>query len=180
MSRARVDPRLVRKVSIHKEESMSEDTFEVLLETAMAELVNKQEALQRQYGLGDMARWWLDQDTATLGFFDEQNRKVVEARILNIGSYAPKRSSWKWAWSNPTVAEELRERALPLKELQAISGIDLFGNEEAFSIEDEAMAWELAAIAVQHLNALGCYRAPSPPDGPTIYLAITDLKRISG
>ncbi|AZF34014.1 hypothetical protein C4J89_4577 [Pseudomonas sp. R4-35-07] len=27
--------------------------------------MNKQEVLQRQYGLGDMARWWLDQDTAT-------------------------------------------------------------------------------------------------------------------
>ncbi|MFK7699820.1 DUF6882 domain-containing protein [Pseudomonas caspiana] len=104
---------------------------------------------------------------------------MVEARILDIGSFAPKRLSWKWAWSNPTVLEESRERVLPIKELQAILGVGLFGDEEAFSIEDEAMAWELAAIAVHHLNALGCYRAPTPPDGPTIFLAITELKHIS-
>lgn len=157
---------------------MSEDTFDVLLETAMAGLMSKQEALQQQYGLGGMARWWLDQDTASLSFFDEQDRKVAEALIINIGSFAPKHSSWKWAWSNPTVPDALRDRALPLKELQAITGFELFGNEEAFPVEDEAMAWELAAFAVQHLNAVGCYRAPSSSDGPTIYLAITELKRI--
>ena len=157
---------------------MSEDNFEVLLETAMAALMSKQQALQQQYGLGGMARWWLDQDTASLSFFDELDRKVAEALIINIGSFVPKQSSWKWAWSNPAVSDALRERASPLKELQAITGFELFGDEEAFSIEDEAMAWELAAFAVQHLKAVGCYRAPSSSDGPTIYLAITELKRI--
>lgn len=157
---------------------MSEDTFNVLLETAMTGLMSKQEALQQQYGLGGMARWWLDQDNASLSFFDELDRKVAEALIINIGSFVPKHSSWKWAWSNPTVPDALRDRALPLKELQAITGFELFGNEEAFPVEDEAMAWELAAFAVQHLDAMGCYRAPSSSDGPTVYLAITELKRI--
>lgn len=158
---------------------MTDDTFEVLLQTAMTALMDKQEELSRHYALGDMARWWLDQDNATIQFFDDYDRLAVEAEILNIGSFAPGRSSWKWAWSNPTVPDALRAKALPLRELQAISGIELFGSEEAFSIEDEAMAWELAAIAVHHLNALGCYRVPSPPDGPTIFLALTHVKRVS-
>ncbi|MEN5031577.1 DUF6882 domain-containing protein [Pseudomonas sp. Ps21-P2] len=157
---------------------MSEDNFEVLLETAMAALMSKQEALQQKYGLGGMARWWLNQETAALSFFDELDREVVRALIINIGSFVPKQSSWKWAWSNPSVPDALRERASPLKELQAITGFELFGDEEAFPIEDESMAWELAAFAVQHLKAVGCYRAPSSSDGPTIYLAITELKRI--
>lgn len=156
-----------------------ENTFEVLLDTAMTELINKQEALQQQYGVGGMARWWLDQDTASLSFFDELDRKVVQARIINIGSFAPKHSSWQWAWCNPSVPDVLRQSVLQLKELQAITGFHLFGDEEAFSIEGEDMAWELAAIAVQHLKAVGCYRAPSSSDGPITYLAIAELTRIN-
>lgn len=134
---------------------MSEDPFDVLIETAMAELMSKQESLQQQYGLGGMARWWLDQDPGSLSFLDELDGEIVRALIINIGSFAPNRSSWKWAWSNPAVPDPLRQRALPLKELQAITGFELFGEKEAFSVEDEAMAWELAALAVQHLNAVG-------------------------
>lgn len=67
------------------------------------------------------------------------------------------------------------ERALAGK---AITGFELFGEKEASSVEGEAMAWELAALAVQHLNAVGCYRATSSSDGPTIYLAITELNCI--
>jgi hypothetical protein len=145
----------------------------------MTELMAKQDAMHQQFGVGSMTRWWLDQDKASLSFFDDQGRKVVEARIINIGSFAPERSSWKWAWSNPAVPESLRVKALPLRALQAITGFELFDDEEAFSVEDEAMAWEIAAIAVQHLNAMGCYRAPSSSGGPTVYLAITELTRVT-
>lgn len=158
---------------------MSEHTFESLRETAMAALMIKQEQLHRDYGLGAMARWWLDQETATVQFFDEGNRLAVEAQIINIGSFASRNSSWMWAWSNPTVPTALREKALPLKQLQTLPGAECFGAEEAIPLDDEAMAWELAAVAVHNLNALGCYRAPTPPDGPTIFLAITELKLIS-
>lgn len=158
---------------------MSEQTFEHLLETSMAALMDKQQALHEQYALGDMARWWLDQETATVQFFDEQDRLAVEGQILNIGSFSPEHSNWKWAWSNPSIPEPLRERALALKELEASTGMGFFGAEEAFSLEDESMAWQLAAIAVQHLGALGCYRAPSSANGPTVFLAITELRHAS-
>lgn len=68
---------------------MSEQTFERLLETATAALMSKQEELHRLYALGDMARWSLDQETATTQFFDASDRMAVEAQILNIGSFSP-------------------------------------------------------------------------------------------
>ncbi|WP_122422487.1 DUF6882 domain-containing protein [Pseudomonas viridiflava] len=158
---------------------MLEQTFEHLLETAMADLMAKQEQLSRDYGLGNMARWWLDQEAATVRSFDENDRLAVEGQIINIGSFSPRHGSWLWAWSNPTVLTALREKALPLKQLQAISGAECFGAEQAIQLEDESMAWELAAVAVHHLNALGCYRAPTSSDGPVIFLAITHLRHIS-
>ncbi|WP_240998602.1 DUF6882 domain-containing protein [Pseudomonas viridiflava] len=119
---------------------MLEQTFEHLLETAMADLMAKQEQLSRDYGLGNMARWWLDQEAATVQFFDENDRLAVEGQIINIGSFSPRHGSWLWAWSNPTVLTALREKALPLKQLQAISGAECFGAEQAIQLEDESMA----------------------------------------
>ncbi|WP_341538735.1 DUF6882 domain-containing protein, partial [Pseudomonas viridiflava] len=75
---------------------MLEQTFEHLLETAMADLMAKQEQLSRDYGLGNMARWWLDQEAATVQFFDENDRLAVEGQIINIGSFSPRHCSWLW------------------------------------------------------------------------------------
>ncbi|WP_095095826.1 DUF6882 domain-containing protein [Pseudomonas sp. Irchel 3A5] len=157
---------------------MEDNEFALLLEKAMQNLMTKQEALQENFGLGEMARWWMDQTNATVQFFDENDRLAVEANILNIGSFAPKSDTWKWAWCNPSVEPELRDKALPLKNLRDITGIELFGSEEAFAVEGESMAWELAAIAVHYLNAEGCYRAPTGEEGPNVYLALTNVKHV--
>jgi len=158
---------------------MAENEFDLLLETAMQDLLTKQEALQRDFGLDGMTRWWLDQACGTMQFFNEHDRLTVEAQILDIGSFSPKSETWKWSWSNDSVEPELRQKALPLKQLHDITGIDLFSNEQVFAIDGEAMAWDLAALAVYHLDALGCYRAPSGDDGPNIFLALTSLRQIT-
>lgn len=155
---------------------MTDEEFETFLENANEELRKKQASLQEAYRLGEMTRWWFEQKTAKLQFFDQSDRLAVEADVIDVGSYSPKSSSWKWAWSNSSVLPDLRRKASPLKRLQDITGFDLFGNDAAFSIDGEPMAWELTAMAVQHLQALGCYRAPSSlPDGPHTYLAIISI-----
>ncbi len=156
---------------------MTDEEFDNFLAKVNDELESKQAELNSTYGLGEMKRWWFDQQSAKLQFFDVNDRLAVEADVVGIGSFSPKSSSWKWAWSNPTFLPELREKALPLKRLEVFTGFDLFGNEGTFSIAGESMAWELAAMAVHQLGALGCYRAPAPVlDGPHTYLAITGLK----
>lgn len=159
---------------------MTDEEFDAFLAKANDELESKQAQLNSIYGLGEMKRWWFDQQSATLQFFDVNDRLAVKADIVGIGSFSPKSSSWKWAWSNPTFLPELREKALPLKRLEVVTGFDLFGNDGTFSIAGEAMAWEFAAMAVYQLGALGCYRAPaSTPDGPHTYLAMTGLKGVA-
>ncbi|AIF46043.1 DUF6882 domain-containing protein [Dyella japonica] len=159
---------------------MTDEEFDVFLAKANDELRAKQAQLSHAYDLGEMKRWWFEQEGARLQFFDRDDKLAVEAEVIGIGSFSPKSSSWKWAWSNPTFIAPLREKALPLKQLQAVTGFDLFGKESAFSIGGEAMAWDLAAMAVQQLKALGCYRAPaSSPDGPHTYLAITGIRPLT-
>ena len=157
---------------------MTDAEFGQLLKEAQAELDQKQDALQSDYLLGSLPRWWFDQTTEKLNFEDEYGHVLLEADVIDIGSFSPKSKTWKWAWSNDSVLPGLREKAVRLKELEAVTGFEIFGSSDAFAV-DEPMAWELAALAVKHLGAVGCYRAPSSAaDGPYSFLAITKMRKV--
>jgi hypothetical protein len=156
---------------------MTDEEFETFLSSAYEELRHKQDLLMNQYGFGTRKRWWFDQTTEKLQLFDDADNLVIEADVLQIGTYSPKSNTWKWAWGNKSLLPGLRKKAEPLKELEDITGFEIFGCEDPFDIQGEAMAWELVAFSVRHLAALGCYRAPS--DGPTIFLAITNVRMLS-
>lgn len=157
---------------------MTDEEFDAFLATANAELKDKQSRLMQVYGLGEMKRWWFEQATEQLQFFDGNDKLALLASVVDIGSYSPKSKTWKWAWGNPSVLPDLRSRALSLRELETVTGFDLFGQEKAFVIDGEGMAWELAAISIRHLGAAGCYRSPSSSaDGPITYLAIMEISR---
>jgi len=162
-------------------EHMTDEEFDAFLEVATDELKQKQSELQIEHGIGTYDRWCYEQATSKLQFYNADNHQVLEAETIDIGSYSPKSNSWKWAWSNESVLPLLRKHSEIFKELEGITGYDIFGREYAFEIEDENMAWELAAFAVKHIGALGCYRAPASKEGgPTSYLAITKIYKVGG
>jgi len=155
---------------------MTEAEFKSFLAEAYAELCQKQDALQAEYFIGTFSRWWFEQETAKLQFL-ESGIVAVEADFIPIGSYSPRSKTWKWAWGNEHVLPPLRRRAEMLKDLESITGLALFGRADPFEV-DETMAWELAALAVMHLDARGCYRALSADDGLHSFLAITDIRKM--
>lgn len=157
--------------------SMTDEEFYAFMDSTFAELEQKQVALSESYGLGNGAgRWWFDQASSKLQFFDAADQLEAEADVINIGSYSAKASSWKWAWCNEAVLPAQQERAAKLKELEELTGIALFGLDHVFEIGDEAMAWELTAMAVHYLKALGCYKAQSTDENtPATFLAIMSI-----
>jgi len=160
--------------------AMSDAEFEAFLSTANRELHDKQERLKTQYGLGSYRRWWYEQATGKLQFFDADDALALQADIIHIGSFSAKSKAWQWAWSNTSIMPWWRQHSERLKELANLTGLELFAQERAFVLESPGMAWELAAIAVKHLDALGCYRAPHPASGVAAFFAITSLDRQPG
>jgi hypothetical protein len=157
---------------------MTDDEFEHFVGSAMNELEEKQDRLSSEYGLGTHARWWLDQETEQLVFFDGSDNKVLVASVVHIGSYAANSKTWKWAWANEFVLPSQREKATSLRALADQTGYTLFAREGPVELEDESMAWELASMALRHLGALGVYRAPSSTRELTSFLAITAIQRL--
>jgi hypothetical protein len=158
---------------------MDDREFQNFLDTSQRELRLKQDALEKWWRVGLHSRWFLDQSTHSLQFFDHSDRLSVQADVIEIGSFATGPSTWKWAWANDSVIPSLRKKAEPLRELVDITGFELFGQTSAFKIEGEEMAWELTAISVRHLGAKGCYRAPSSSSPLHTFLAVTDIRRVA-
>lgn len=159
---------------------MTDDEFSSFLSSAMDELRVKQQQLTDHHGLGKFSRWWFDQETETLEFFDNNDAKALEASVIDIGSYASDSNTWKWAWANDSVLEPLREKASSLRALADLTGMDIFANEDAVEIDGMPMAWELAAVSVRHLGALGVYRAPSSRKPLASFLAIMSVRKAQG
>ncbi|WP_297571708.1 DUF6882 domain-containing protein [uncultured Deefgea sp.] len=157
--------------------SMTDDEFYAFIDASFAELEQKQAMLSASYSLGSgLGRWWFDQANGKLQFFDAADQLEVEVEVIEIGSYSAKNNTWKWAWSNAAGLPALRERSAKIKELATLTGNALFDFDYVFEIGDEAMAWELTAMAVHLLGALGCYKAATTNNGDATFLAIMALK----
>ena len=79
---------------------MTDEEFETFLSSAYEELAHKQNFLVERYGFGTRKRWWFDQTTEELQLFDDADNVVIEADVIEIGTYSPKSNTWKWAWAN--------------------------------------------------------------------------------
>jgi hypothetical protein len=156
---------------------VTDQEFEEFLRTSLDALWAKQDALESDYGFGNYSKWHFDQTTEKLVLFNENDVKTLEADVIDVGSYATNSQTWKWAWSNDSVLPSLREKAAVLKELATITGVELFASDAPFKVEGESMAWELAAMCVRHLGALGAYRAPSPSKPLATFLAIRSIQK---
>jgi hypothetical protein len=157
---------------------MNDEEFELFLTNANTELKEKQAHLTAVYGFGSHKRWMFENDKAKLQFFNHADQLVIEADIIDIGSYSPGASTWKWAWAYESINPVLKIESLRIKELEEITNLVVFGEQKAFDA-DEYLAWELAAMAVKHLNALGCYRAFSSARNVNMFFAITEIKVIN-
>jgi len=72
--------------------------FDAFLEQAVSELKRKQDTLRAEYGMGEYARWWFDQEKETIQFIDHAERVGLEVEFIDIGSFSRKSRTWKWAW----------------------------------------------------------------------------------
>jgi hypothetical protein len=151
---------------------MTEAGFEQLVAKWLEDLRAKQATLENVYGLGRFDRYDRDGDEGVIRFSNANEDKVLVARATDIGSFSCKTRTWMWAWANESVSEEGRAKSARIKTLADLTGFDLFREPQLDA--DEYLAWELAAIAVHHLGAIGCYRAPS--DQLWIFLTIDDLQ----
>ncbi|MCB1886058.1 MAG: toll/interleukin-1 receptor domain-containing protein [Rhodocyclaceae bacterium] len=113
-------------------------------------------------------------DGRTLALGDD-GEVCARARIVPIGSFAHRSSSWRWAWANPESTAGGLAAAVRVHERPEVRHQPAFQAVDAFRA-DEATAWCFAAIGCHVANGQGVYRWAS--DAVDWFFAITDITRL--
>tara|TARA_R110002094_G_scaffold135980_2_gene127708 strand:- start:814 stop:1278 length:465 start_codon:yes stop_codon:yes gene_type:complete len=138
---------------------MDESEFEAFVARSVNDLNAKQARLSTEYGLGTWTDYRLDLAARRLSFLDQAGVVVWDAQITPIGTFRRSDSTWQWFWAIPSLPEDVRAASEALQSLEQVTGFDLFSLPAMEA--DEGMPWELAAMSVRSLDAMGCYHAAS-------------------
>jgi hypothetical protein len=131
--------------------------FDALCEKARHDLATKTAAHQGAWGLGTAERWDLDQEVGKLVFTFPEKIASCDAQI--VGTWNSRGETWRWAWSNGSIAEPLTTISLKMREYGAKHGIERFTNPKWSATEDDA--WLMAALASLLFEQQGVYRGPA-------------------
>ncbi len=146
---------------------MLEQEFEAFLKQSQIKVREKQDILNKEYGINKYDRYYFAQEDRKL-ILSKSGEQDISFRVVCIGSWGYEDESWVWAWNNENLSSELREVATPLKKLADKTGFGVF-NEGSFKCE-EIVSKDLAFISVQELGANGIYRIKA--DESYLYLAL--------
>jgi hypothetical protein len=132
--------------------------FEDLVHTSQRYLEECQGRLQQDYRLGSWPRYDWSQVTRQL-IFSDGGRPKVAADMQFIGSFAVKPQTWLWAWSNDSIAAELREAVSAVRDYGEAHDLPHLTTPEWPAGEIDG--WEMTSIAAFLLQAKGAYRSPN-------------------
>lgn len=133
-------------------------TFEELSNKSY-EYLNEQQAIcEDKYLLGKHERWFYDQETGLIIFYNE-DKIILRIKFEAVGSISLISNTWLWSWANNTVLENTKQDILKVKEYGEKNDFEKLYQEKWNA--DEYDGWEMCAIAAYLLKAKGAYRVPS-------------------
>src|SRR5476651_2199682 len=110
--------------------------FPRFCEKALNDMRAKTAAHESLWGLGHSERWDLNQDDGHLTFTFPD--KIVSGSAQIIGTWHRPSQTWRWAWSNPSVAKLLAVQSEKIKAYGAQHGIERLTTEKWSGTEEEA------------------------------------------
>lgn len=153
---------------------MTDDEFQEYLDKCFEELEQKQKFLMDNFAMGSFERFNYDFEKEEMYFLNAE-KIMVKAKLVPIGSYNRDSKTWMWAWANEAFPLKLRLKSSRLKELENITGFEMFGNEMAEI--DEDMAWEITGMSINLLNYQGAYRGPA--NNTMYFYALDEVEKVS-
>jgi hypothetical protein len=136
---------------------MDDAELDALFEKATQLLDEKQESLDRKFGLGQLEEWKADLANGTIRFLRD-GQEVVAAEVLVVGSLG-RNGVWLWGWANHRLPDDVRAASEGMKSFAGLTGLDIF-EHHAWEAE-EPHAWDMTALACRHFGADGAYCMPS-------------------
>jgi hypothetical protein len=157
--------------SVDALDPMQRDKWREFVESCCDETQDKQDALRDDFGIWTHERFDYDQATAEL-IFSNGGVPAVIANVEFVGSTSTRSGTWRWAWANFHMLDNVRSR---------IGAVRTFGVEKEYPhlfvpqwAAEEKDGWHMASVAAHVLDARGVYGAPS--SNGRLFMAMTSLR----
>ncbi|ALV05758.1 DUF6882 domain-containing protein [Roseateles depolymerans] len=141
---------------------------------AMAWLQSTTNNQTAAWNLGKEKSWNINTESGNIHWtFPDGSMRSASVQL--IGTLQKENSEFRWAWSNPSVPEALRQAANTLRQWGKTRGLPEF--LETKTTVDELRAWSWTALAAQLSNADGGYRVDTG-NGTWLYLVFSNVRPI--
>ena len=143
------------------------------LSAAHEYLTLQQDICQQEYNLGEYERWFYDQETELLEFF---NGDTLKLRITyqEVGSISKISDTWLWAWANSSILENIRTDSEKIQEFGKQYGFERLAKRKWYA--DETDGWEMTSIMAYILKSKGAYMLPG--EKVTSFVVFSKIERI--
>jgi hypothetical protein len=146
--------------------------FSTFLDQCLREHIQRQKAFDSLWGIDSCERWEVDQAQGTITFFNTRTgHKKLAGDVQILGTFHGKDKKWLWSWADASVAPELRNDALALREYGA-KNLRMRLTEKQWTGEIQDV-WKMVALAVKLLGADAVYRGPVGPQD--VFMVIRHL-----
>ena len=154
------------------------DKLEKFIDNCIKNMKNKQDVMLRSYNFGKKNNQFIFfPDHKKFYMFNKEKGKVFfEVQFQIIGTFSPKSKTWRFAWANRYVPNELKRTSLKLKEFGESNNLSVFSEPK---VKDEKLGALFTAIGMKLSNAKGYYIVPSDDKFPEVHLIFTKIKKIN-
>ena len=121
-------------------------------------LSEKQDALWERFRINSYPRWDYYQESAQLVFSGADMPDLI-ADVEFVGTLSTVSKTWKWAWANFSLLEQVRSRIGAVRDHGET--YDYPHLQVPMWHADQPDGWHMAGVAAEILGAQGAYRAPS-------------------
>jgi hypothetical protein len=151
--------------------TMTDDQINALFNKAVLALDEKQDELERQFGIGRHEEWKADLARSQIDFLDN-GQKVVTAEIVIVGTLGD--GVWLWGWANSKLPESVRSASEEMKSFASVTGLSIFAEPSWKGVDEQA--WMLTALACSHFGGVGAYRMPSRKSN--VYAVLRNVRAV--
>lgn len=136
-------------------------------------LIDKQNILQSEFGIGNYDNWDFNQETGEFVFSDKGSVKVI-ARFQIVGTFSTISQTWLWSWANSHLTDVVKKDMSKVKEFGKQNNLAELTDEKWMASEDDA--WAMTCIANKILQTKGAYKCPH--DSGSVFVIFTDIKNV--
>ena len=157
--------------------SLKKKNVSLFLEKCVEDMKKKQEDMMLKYnfGLKDNKFIFFPYKKKFFMYNDKKKEAFFEGQFQIIGTFSPKSKTWRFAWANRYIPNDLKRSSLKLKDFGEANGLELLSQPR---IKDDEMGLVFTSICMKLSNGKGYYVIPADKEFPDIYLIFTRIKKI--